>query len=124
MPAPYPPTVSSMKVKFPELAGNTDAAIAFAIEEAGGSVDSTWLSYYATLAQSYLAAHILMVQQSTSESAAGLQVVQETMGEISVRYEPRQQPTEAMPGELETTPYGVRFLELARMNFGTGVLAI
>ena len=125
MPAANPPTVTSMRLKFPPIASASDSDIAFAIEEAGVSIDKfSWLANEDALAQSYLAAHYLMLAISTAESATGEQTVAETIGRISIRFAARPQPSEGDPGDFVSTPYGVRFLELCRLNFGLGILVI
>ena len=114
-----------MRAKFPAIASAPDTDIAFAIEEAGLSISTTrWLPTEDTLAQMYLAAHYLMLAQSTAESAAGQQVLSETIGRISIRYAQRPQPSEADPSDMMATPFGVRFLELCRLNSGTGVIVV
>ena len=124
MPAANPPTVTSMRLKFPPIASASDSDIAFAIR--GGINDGkvSWLANGCAGFRSYLAAHYLMLAISTAESATGEQTVAETIGRISIRFNARPQPSEGDPGDFVSTPYGVRVLELCRLNFGLGILVI
>lgn len=110
-------SVISMKLKFPEFADETDAAIGFALEEASRNVDDSWLPKDQDLGLMYLAAHYLMVSISRRESGSGQQVASERMGEMSITYKTADQPKAAESSDLTTTPYGTRFLELAHLNF-------
>lgn len=110
-------TATSIKLRFPEFAEEQDSFIEFAIEEANRLVDHTWDSTDQDLALSYLTAHYMMVSISRRESATGEIVQSERVGEISVTYATRQQPTLATYDDFSTTPYGSRYLELARLNF-------
>ena len=126
MPAANPPTVTSMRLKFPPIASASDSDIAFAIEEAGVSIDKfSWLANEDALAQSYLAAHYLMLAISTAESATGEQTV---AGNHRAYFDTlcckRRSRARATPAIFVSTPYGVRFLELCRLNFGLGILVI
>lgn len=113
-----PPRVSAVAVKmmFPGLSSTPDGAVEYAIREAGRSVDDSWLPEDQNLAVLYLSAHILTVRTQEDESGTGQRVSSETIGPISVRYEPAGDlPMDE--GDLEATSYGRRFLQLARRNF-------
>lgn len=111
------PSSANIKVKFPEFADVPDAAVEFAIEEAARNVDDTWLPLDQALALMYYAGHVLMITLSRAESASGQQVTSERIGEINLTYKTPTQPTEADASDLTTTPYGIKFRDLARRNF-------
>ena len=113
-------TSRGVRLKFPELADQSDAAIELAIEEAERQVDDTWTQGDIQLAIMYLAAHFLAVTVMT-EGSGTFQVVQsETIGRLTTAYASIGIPRD--PGELETTVYGRRFLDLARRNFSGGLV--
>ncbi len=58
-----------------------------------------------------------MVSQMRAQAANGQIVQSERMGEMSITYAtyPQPLPTDAM--DLRTTLYGLRYLELAHINF-------
>jgi hypothetical protein len=114
--ATYGVTSTAIKNKFHEFSDVPDTHIEFAIEEASRNVDDTWLEGDRILGVMYLAAHYLKVAISRSASDTGQQVQSERIGEISVTYHPIQQPTMASQSDLTTTPYGTRWLELAKFN--------
>lgn len=114
------PTAKAMRLKFPEMASQTDASFEFAIEEAKRIVDATWTPGDVQLGIMYYGAHIIAVAVMT-EGSGTFQVEQsERIGDLSVTYASIGIPRD--PGELETTIYGRRFLDLARRNFGGGLV--
>jgi hypothetical protein len=110
-------TAASIKLKFPEFSSQPDATIEFAIEEAGLMVDNGWDDAEGTLALMYLAAHYLMVTISRAESGTGQVVKSENFGPMSVTYDTANQPTNLDPTDFTTTPYGLRFIQMAEHNF-------
>jgi len=108
-------TVVAMRGKFPEFSSVPDSTIEFALEEAARNVDDSWLAGDQALGLMYLAAHYIMVAVSRGDS--GQQVKSETIGRMSITYATPQQPTPAEESDLTTSPYGVRFLELTKLNF-------
>lgn len=109
------PTAQSMKLKFPEFAGQDDTSIEFAIEEAGLSVDDSWINdTYQTIAVMYLAAHYLMVSISRAESATGQRLKSETMDGMSKTYD--NDAARPDPSDYTTTQYGTRYLEMLKVN--------
>ncbi len=111
------PAAQNLKLKFPEFGALDDATVEFAIEEAARNVDDSWLANDATLALLYLAAHYLMVSQMRAVASTGQVVQSERMGEMSVTYAGFPQPTATDAMDLRTTLYGIRYLELAHINF-------
>jgi len=109
-------TVSAqvMKIRFPEFLNVQDAGIEFAIEEA-----ALFMSKYTgpgyDLAQMYLAAHILAVNQNTADSG-GRDTISETIGRLSETF--RGPPTGAAVtvGDLSTTSYGKRYQQIINLN--------
>jgi hypothetical protein len=113
-------TANNVRMKFSEFADTTavpDAMIEMAIEEANLGVDNSWLASNVNLGLLYLTAHYLMVTISRAESATGQQVQSESYGsELKITYKVKDDvpPTDATL--LDTTPYGIRYLELVGMN--------
>lgn len=108
------PTATSMKLKFPEFASQSDTAIEFAIEEAALEVDESWVPAYATLAIMYLAAHHLMVTISREQSGTGQLIKSETMDGMTITYDSSN--LRPVAGDYTTTPYGSRYLDLLNKN--------
>ncbi len=108
----------NVKLKFPEFASEDDGFIEMCIEEANRNVDDSWLSGDVNLGLLYLTGHIMMVSIQQRESGTGQIVQSERFGEISMTY---RTPEAVSVAELTdyylTTRYGVRFLELCRLNF-------
>lgn len=114
------PTAEAMRLKFPEMAGQADAAFEFALEEARRLVDATWTPADVQLGIMYYGAHIIAVTVMT-EGSGTFQVEQsERIGDLSVTYASIGIPRD--PGELETTIYGRRFLDLVKRNFSGGLV--
>src|ERR1700678_4134002 len=101
-----------MKLKFPEFATQSDTAVEFAIEEASLIVTNSWIEKYATLGIVYLAAHHLMVTISRADSGTGALLKSESMDGMSKSYDTTA--TKPDPGDYTTTPYGSKYLELAK----------
>lgn len=113
-----PVTPNSMRMKFPEFEGDSDADLQNAIDEASVWIDSSWLASNSNLAVLYRAAHIRMVAISREEGGQGLQLKSERAGPMSIEYQQWQIPTTPLSlTDLTTTPYGVRWIEMAQMNF-------
>jgi len=111
------PTATNLKAVFPEFADQPDAAVEFAIEQASRNVDDSWLEKDRTLALLFLSAHYLMVGIQRSQSATGQIVTGERMGEMSVNYGSIPGPGPNAMSDLDATLYGIRFKELANINF-------
>lgn len=110
-------TASAMKMKFPEFAGEDDARIEFAIEEAARNVDDTWRAKDKNLAWMYMTAHYLSVAINNATVVNNKQVVSERIGEISVTYAQGPAPSPKDPTDLSSTSYGQRYRELSKLNF-------
>jgi len=107
------PSAASMKMRFPEFAGLDDHEVEFAVEEAGRSIDSTWIAGDRIIAWTYLAAHFLASGQVAAENS-GREASSETIGRISVSYATggfgqRQ-------SMLAETSYGRRYIYFARRS--------
>jgi hypothetical protein len=107
------PDANSIKVRFPEFALVTDAAVEFAIEEAGLLIDDTWIEGDGALAWSLLTAHLLAAAQATSD-VGGRIITSESIGRISVSYAAGS--VTEISSTIRSTIYGDRFLSLARRN--------
>lgn len=110
-------TAAVIKTKFPEFADQDDTFIEFSIEEAQRNVDDTWLAKDKMLALTYMACHYLAIAVNRANAVNTQMVQSESIGEISVTYAHVQEPTIKDPSDLTTTPYGVRYLELVKLNF-------
>ncbi len=110
------PTALSIKLKFPEFGSIADGTVEFAIEEAGLSISSGWVSEAdQTMAHMYLTAHHLMVTVSRAQSGTGQRIKSESMDGMSITYDTDATPPDL--GDYTTTPYGSRYLDLASLNF-------
>lgn len=110
---------TSIKLRFPEFAAESDASIEFAIEEAGLHVDTATGTAWGTsanVALSYLAAHYLMCSIARSTGGSGQAIASERIGEIAITYQ-TQQATTASAGDFSSTDYGERYLSLCASNF-------
>lgn len=108
-------SATTLKLRFPEFADELDATVEFAIEDAARGIDATRWGNDAKLALSYLAGHFLMVAISRRESGTGQTMSSERIGEISMTYKDPVKPIDA--SDLTSTPYGARYLDLAKFNF-------
>jgi hypothetical protein len=117
------PTPAQFKARFPEFEAVADAVIAFALEEAGISVDDSWIERDYVIAIYYLTAHILASSGKLSGDAAGAAVqgpvTSESLGDASVSYADKSKVVgaEGLAAELASTTYGQRYLGLRRRNF-------
>jgi hypothetical protein len=111
------PTATSIKLRFPEFDYVPDAVVEFSIEEASRLIDSTWAQGDQLLACSYLAAHIMMISIQRAESGTGQLVTSETIGRLVTTYATQEMPKTGEESDFAQTPYGVRFVMMARRNF-------
>lgn len=102
------PTAIDFKQRFPEFADLGDAAVEFALEEASLFM-GTWSGTGATIGWMYLAAHIVAVSRVTADTD-GRDVISETIGRLSTTY--RAAGTQFSFGDLETTAYGKRYMQI------------
>lgn len=118
------PTVSSIKMRFPEFADVDDAVVEFAIEEARLEVGSNWTSGY-NVAIVYLTAHYVASSVASSMSGgtgdAG-PIASESIGRLSISYANQSGNTTATHGDVTTSSYGRRYDELLQRNFGGPVV--
>lgn len=106
---------TSIKLRFPEFAAETDASVAFAIEEATRGFNSDKWGTTMNLALSNLVAHFLSVAIERRDGG-GQVLASERIGEISMTYQTVTKQS-ADPSDYSTTPYGSRYLNLAKMKF-------
>ena len=109
-------TVNSFRMKFDELASQPDWAIQLVLEEAARRVDSTWGNDQ-DLGTLYWAAHFLMLEIQREASATGQIVASERFGPMSVTYQAVVLPTQDKTSDLTLTMYGLRVLDLLKLNF-------
>jgi hypothetical protein len=115
-------TVQNFKDRFPVFADNSDPMIQAWLDEAGRSVDDSWLSQLDyTNAVLYLAAHLA----ATESSAAGDDVpiggnggiASESFGGMSISYNKTVNANDAASNSAwGSTEYGRRFYRLLKLN--------
>lgn len=109
-------TALALKLKFPEFQTVDDIACGFALEEAYLIVNQSTTVKARDICALYLAAHFLAVSSSTADSD-GREVTSETIGRISVSYKATSNgPDAPMVGDLQTTSYGGRYLQLKNLG--------
>lgn len=105
------PVLAEFRARFPDFEA-TDAAINFALADAGNLVDISWLERDYATAILFLAAHWLTVLSGDGADAPG-QITAESFGPLSVSYADNG----GTGSEFATTGYGRRYLELRKGNF-------
>ena len=130
MPAP---SIEDFLDRYPEFAAFDERQIILVLAEAVQEVGESWIVYDRTAATLALTAHRLYSEQSTISSMGGTSAVsggttsgpitRETVGPLSVQYNKGNTTGSGTVGmssaaiDLESSPYGVRFLELIRRSF-------
>ena len=107
-------TAQSMKLLFSEFEDTEDHVIQFALDRAARLVDDTWNETDAVLAQSFLAAHYLAIQQSSAD-VGGRIITSESIGIISTSYGSATGGA-ASDVPMKATSYGQEYLSLLRRN--------
>jgi len=107
-------TSDDVTERFPALAGR-EAEIDNVLPEAKRSVSADWDPDDAIDAVKYLAAHMLITEDSADE----LTTVSESLGPISTGYKTAPEDGSGM----EMTEYGRRYVRLRRRNFPGIVVA-
>jgi hypothetical protein len=132
------PAVEDFLDRFPEFAEFDEGQIQLVLDEVAPMVDEEWIERDRPAAILYLAAHLIYSQQQagwmlqsrvTGSSASGGTtagpVLRETVGPLSVMYtSPKQMGVVSQSGgavsassfDLESSPYGLRYLELLRLT--------
>jgi len=105
-------TAADMKTKFLEFVSFSDATIEDALSDAELLIGENWTWRGRELGVMYLAAHFLAITKA-SATAAGREVVSETIGRLSRTF---ARTTGASIGELQTTAYGSRYLSLKHIG--------
>lgn len=125
--------------RYPEFTEAGEDRLRSALDEAVTRVSEDWIVEHVSQAILAMAAHLLYVESTmiydVSVSLSGQQisagpVTSETVGPLSVQYADRSKLLGSASGSLtpgmsslEESPYGRRFLELARISFPS-VLAV
>jgi hypothetical protein len=99
------PTVDVFLERFPEFETTDEAAVQFALDEAGLQHDASWGDARRLLAVMLLAAHLL---QSGASAASGKEIASESIGPFSVSYFKSDTTWQG------STQYGSRWLSLVR----------
>lgn len=107
-------TLADFRAKFLEFAKVDDSVVQGALDEAAIFIGSNLpaASNY-DLAHMYLAAHFLAVSKA-SASAAGREVISETIGRLSRTF--ARSTNAGTIGDLKTTFYGARYLALKNLG--------
>jgi hypothetical protein len=103
-----------MKLKFAEFQTLDDQVIGFALEEAELFL-GTWSSGARDIAHMYLAAHFLSVSAASADSD-GREITHETIGRISTTYKASAPAQGESIGDLMTTQYGNRYIQLKNLG--------
>lgn len=115
------PTVDDFVERFPVFEDRDEDQIQLCIDEASRSVDSTWVEADAPVAILYLAAHLLVTDQSQigDQVLVGQQsgaVQSESFGPMSVSYAAPTMNSLTSNAEFGSTEYGRRYLRLLNNN--------
>jgi hypothetical protein len=113
------PNVSAFKAMFPEFADVDDTTVQIALDMAAQFVDDTWESNEGP-ATMWLAAHFMVLNQSSASTGVGRVVQSETIGRISVSYSTGNTAAATTPGALGSTTYGLIFNNMLTAQ-GTGI---
>jgi len=103
-----------MKLKFAEFQTLDDQVVGFALEEAELFLGA-WSSGAKDIAWMYLAAHFLAVAAASADSD-GREITHETIGRISTTYKASSGTGALTIGDLQTTQYGARYLQLKNLG--------
>lgn len=116
------PNVDAFKAQFPEFADVNDTTVQIALDQAGQFVDSSWGGSQ-TAGQMYLAAHFMVLGQSSTETGVGRVITSESIGRISVSYAVDSQAPSTTSGALASTTYGLIFNNmLTAQGYGIAVV--
>lgn len=115
------PNVDAFKAQFPEFESVDDTTVQIALDQAGQFVDSSW-GKSQTAGQMYLAAHFMVLGQSSTDTGIGRVVTSETIGRISISYATGSAAA-ASGSALTSTSYGLVFQNmLTAQGFGIAVV--
>lgn len=116
-------TAADLKTRFPRFAGVADATIEVHLEESRRMVDQSWCDGDQVLGQLFYAAHSMTLDglgtgTEAELAAEGLGDVQ-TLKSGSLSFTRKGGADDAgQAGEIASTTYGRRFLELLQKNRG------
>lgn len=120
-----PPTPSQIKTRYSEFSSVSDVLIGLMISEAGGYVSQSWVERDYQPAIMLLVCHWLTVEGELGRSnggggAAGLGAIKRRrVGDVETEFAGFGSSSGggANASEYGSTVYGLRFLELMRLNF-------
>lgn len=112
------PTPAEFKARHTAFAALSDPVIQAILTEANRSVDTTWTEGDYKNAIMYLAAHILTTEGALDSTVIGKPglISSESLGDASTSYAVAK--SSRYEGELGSTIYGRRYLDLMRVNVG------
>jgi hypothetical protein len=114
------PTAADLKARFPAFSTVDDGVVTSALADAARKVDETWAEGDFAMARMLYAAHVMTLDGlGTSREAKLLGFKRIKVGTLELE----RGADGSVGGGLSSTTYGMRFAELARLNFGGGVTA-
>ena len=116
------PTPADLRARFPVFSALSDPVIQGAINEAGRRVDETWPEEDFTLAKLLYSAHVLTLDGlGTGKEAQMIGFKSVALGPIKLDLNVIDR---VQAGTLQSTTFGVRFLEMVEANFAGGTVAV
>lgn len=117
------PNVDAFKAQFPEFEDVDDTTVQIALDQAGQFVDISWGGSQ-TAGQMYLAAHFMVLGQSSTDTGIGRVITSESIGRISVSYATGGSGSAVSSGGLlGSTSYGLIFSNmLTAQGYGIAVV--
>jgi len=113
-------TAAEVKVKFPELVGETDPFIELCIDESELYViESVWSDTY-DMGLYYLTAHLVAINSPNSEGILGKDLTAKAVGSVSLSFGGPPTSNEM----LSTTKWGSRYMQIRRMVTAGGFAAV
>jgi len=114
------PSAADLKARFPAFSAVDDTVVDSALGEAARKVDETWTEADFAQARMYYAAHVMTLDGlGTSREAKLLGFKRIKVGSLELE----RGGDGSVAGDLASTTYGKRFLDLVRCNFGGGITA-
>lgn len=109
------PTAADLKSRFPVFAPVADATITAALNDAARMVDETWTEDDFAPARMLYAAHLMTMDGLGKTTEAQLQGFSKlSIGPLSLE----RAAQDTQPGDLKSTSFGRRFIEMRRRNIG------
>lgn len=120
------PSLADFRARFPEFDALDDALVQTVLDEAITEAGDNWPDRDRARAQLYLTAHILAAEggtQRTGTVTVGGEIKAHQVGGERTEYSTSSESASSAFGKSRT-PYGDRYDELVRRNFGGSVFAV